>query len=643
MNKKYTILMVIALLGALFNPVAGQEQAGLRERARQQYYQYHYYQAAQLFERVVQVKKPFLQDMEMLADTYRRLKNYEKAEYWYSRVVAMPKHQADDLLNYGEMLKSNEKYEQAKEIFRQYAGTKGNQARVPALIAGCDSALVWKAKPTAYTLKNQEAVNTNRSEFSVFPLFGKAYFAAEPDTALFKSIYGRTGNPYLRIFTAEDKQQELTDPQLDRSGYNSGKFHIGPLSANSAGTTLYVSRTTETNAEEVDVINKIKYTKNNLELYIYQKEGTEWKESAFAYNNVKKYSVGHAALSKDEKVLYFVSDMPGGYGGTDIWYCELQADGTWATPQNAGPQINTAGDEMFPYITGDKLYFSSNGWPGMGGLDIFETKGDRQNWSTAINMQYPLNSGGDDFGFAVESDGDEWYKGFLSSNRKGGKGGDDIYSYSFKKPSAKIILAVKGKVTDSKSGKVIPDAQVALSGGSKPLTAGSIFFFELEKDKDYTLTAKKEKFDTDIKTFSTKGLKKSDTLVLDLKIETLFEIGKVFTLRNINYDFDKDNIRKDAAVILDSLVQVMRDNPTLEIELGSHTDSRGKDSYNLALSQRRAQSVVNYLVSKGISRSRMVAKGYGETQLLNGCDDGVPCTEEQHQANRRTVFKVLKY
>ncbi|MCY1510625.1 Photosystem I chlorophyll a apoprotein A2 [compost metagenome] len=210
-----------------------------------------------------------------------------------------------------------------------------------------------------------------------------------------------------------------------------------------------------------------------------------------------------------------------------------------------------------------------------------------------------------------------------------------------------LVLAVQGNVKDIKTAAVIPAVNISLLKGqlvkARQHSENGLFFFELDKDQTYTLTAEKEKFSKDTKAISTVGLKQSDTLHVTLQLETLFEIGKVFTLENINYDFDKDNIRADAAKILDGLVVIMRDNPSLEIELGSHTDSRGADKYNLNLSQRRAQSVVNYLVNQGIARSRMIAKGYGETQLLNECEDGVTCTYEQHQANRRTVFKVLKY
>lgn len=643
MNKRYIIIVMLVSIMLALPKAQAQEQLGLRGQAKKYYNQFQYFKAAALYQRLADSKKPLTEDLELLADCYLKLKDYELAENWFSRVVALPKSKPENLISYGEVLKSNLKYEEAKKVFQQYAKLTGNEALVATAIAGCDSSLTWLANPTVHQLKNEASVNTPLSEFSAFPYQGKVFYTAEPDTFMFKSIYGRTGNPYLRIFTAELTQnQGLSNPLLDRSKYNEGIYHIGPVIANKAEKTLYITRTTYGKTLELSELDKVKYLTNNLELYSYHLQDGSWKEQPFAYNNVEKYSVGHAALSADEKIMYFVSNMPGSIGGTDIWYVELQADGTWGTPQNAGTNINTSENEMFPYIgPNGELYFSSNGWPGMGGLDIFTAKGSKGEWTKAQNLKYPINSSADDFSYILNSD----YSGYLSSNRKGGKGKDDIYAFNYEVP--KLILAVQGSVKDVKTAAVIPAVNISLMKGelveARAHSENGLFFFELDKDQTYTLTAEKEKFSKDAKAISTVGLKQSDTLHVTLQLETLFEIGKVFTLENINYDFDKDNIRADAAKILDGLVVIMRDNPSLEIELGSHTDSRGADKYNLNLSQRRAQSVVNYLVNQGIARSRMIAKGYGETQLLNECEDGVTCTDEQHQANRRTVFKVLKY
>ncbi len=649
MDKRYIATLLIFFMFP-FGRLAAQEQLGVRERAKKHYNQFEYYQAALLFQRLADSNKPFLQDFEYLADCYLKLKDYEAAETWFSRIITFPKSKPENLVRYGEVLKANLKYEEAKKQFNNYAKITGNQVAVANAIAGCDSSLKWISTPTTHQVINEASVNTALSEFSVFPYKGKVYYAGEPDLATFRSIYGRTGRPYLRLYLADiSPEANLLNPDLDRSNLNNGTYHVGPLIADKSGEKLYITRTTTAKALEVSEIDKVKYITNNLELYLFSKQSDgSWKESPFLHNNVEKYSVGHAALSPDEKILYFTSNMEGSIGGTDIWFSEMQSDGTWGKPQNAGPSINTDKDEMFPFVAKDgTLYFSSNGWPGMGGLDIFSATGAKKQWSSPKNLKYPLNSSADDFGIYVSENSHDQLIGYLSSNRKGGKGADDIYS--FRSQEQKVNFAVKGKVVDKKNGQVLSGASLSLTNidgtvvARQTIPQEGTFFFDLEKDKDYTLLASKEKFYGDTLKVSTKSLTKSDTLFAQLQLETLFEVGRVFELKNINYDFDKDNIRPDAAKILDHLVVLMRDNPTLEIELGSHTDSRGNDNYNLNLSQRRAQSVVNYLVTKGISRARMVAKGYGETELLNECGNGVECNDAQHQENRRTVFKVLRY
>ncbi|MFC7526999.1 OmpA family protein, partial [Parapedobacter sp. GCM10030251] len=358
--------------------------------------------------------------------------------------------------------------------------------------------------------------------------------------------------------------------------------------------------------------------------------------------------VGHAALSGDGSILYFVSDMPGGRGGTDIWYSQRRADGSWGAPVNAGAVINSAGDELFPNIGPDgTLYYSSDGFAGMGGLDVFEATGSGQQWSGPRNLRYPVNSPGDDFAYITTYEGDEGIAGYLSSNRRGGKGSDDIYSFTFEKP--RIVIILQGTASDKNTKDRLADVSVTLYDGSREIVArkrtdgSGTFEFVLEGDRQYTVLGQKEKYHGDSARVSTAGITKSDTLEVALLLEPIFEVGRTFELENIYYDFDKHNIRPDAAAVLDELVRTLRDNPTLRIELSSHTDSRGSDAYNMALSQRRAQSAVDYLVSRGIARERMVAQGYGETRLVNGCGNGVPCSREQHQANRRTEVTVLEY
>lgn len=657
MNRVFQHLTVSVLTLFLFSTaVKAQEQPGLRERANQLYASYEYAKAAPIYLKLTKNKKPKLSDMEHLADCYLKMNDYETSESWYARIIRNPKSTVENLINYGEVLKANARYAEAKEVFLQYASKTGNREKVAVNIAGCDSAIVWVATPQAYELKNELAINSPLSEFSAFPYQNQVYYVAEPQDSLVNAIYGWTGKPYLRIYTsAYNKGGNLSNPAIFGTSINNEAFHVGPLAVNKAGNTFYVTRTYAAKNAEISQDKKYRFQTSNLELYIYTKNTDTGNLTAkpFAHNDVRNYSVGHAALSPDEKTLYFVSDMPGGFGGTDIWFCKLEANGQWGQPYNAGSHINSGGNEMFPNVSPDgTLFYSSDGLAGMGGLDIFKAKGSRNSWSEALNLRYPVNSAADDFSFVVSDVTPDVLSGYFSSNRSGGKGADDIYSFrkiTTKEESKRNVFAVSGTASNKTTREILPDVNISLFKDDGQLVtkqksdAGGNFYFELEKGTDYKVLGQKVKFYGDYKRISTKNLNQADTMIVTLSLDPLYEIGKTIALQDIHYDLDKDNVRPDAVKILDELAGTMHDNPTLEIELASHTDSRGSDSYNLDLSQRRAQAVVNFLVSKGISRSRMVAKGYGETQLLNRCADGVKCPEADHQVNRRTEFKILKF
>src|SRR5690606_39111239 len=339
------------------------------------------------------------------------------------------------------------------------------------------------------------------------------------------------------------------------------------------------------------------------------------------------YSVGHAALSDDEETLYFASDMPGGYGGVDLWYCIKTEDGGWGASVNAGNVVNSAGDEMFPTVYGDTLYYSSDGFPGMGGLDIFMAEGNRSTFKNRKNLQYPINSASDDFSFVVMADDDDAFYGYIASNRPGGVGSDDIYSFNFAKPKIRILL--KGITYDKKTNAVLGNSRVTLLDANgveivarQLSNAEGTFEFELTKGEGFKITAEQAGYMGDSTQVAAVLPLQDTTLNVALYLAPLKEKGDKIVLENLYYDFDKYNIRPDAALVLEQVVKVMRDNPTLKIELSSHTDSRGSDSYNMKLSERRAQSAVEYIVSRGIDAQRLVARGYGETRLVNDCGNG---------------------
>jgi len=644
MKLKTVYFLLTACL--LRSEAKAQEQLSLRDKANQYYNQFQYSKAVVFYQKALNTKRPYLKDLQRLADSYDKMNDYANAEKWYALVITDPNRSDENILAYAEVLKKNGLYQDAKNAFREYATKTGTNQDLQ--VASCDSAVKWMGKPTSHLVKNQENINSPLSEFSIFNNGMVNYLAAESPTESAKT-YDWTGKSFLRIFSVYiNPEKNLNKPLLLENKFNSGTYHVGPITSNKQGNVLYITRTFAGKQNDIERVGARKYYTKNLELMIYRKDkkSGEWLEEAFKYNKVNAYSVGHAALSADEKTLYFVSDMPGGFGGTDIWYCELQADASWGVPKNCGVAINTAQNELFPTVSDNTLYFSTEGRVGMGGLDIFSSTKNANTWSEPVNLHYPLNSPQDDFGF-VEATGTT---GYFSSNRKGGKGGDDIYSYTYTSPIVTpkpIVFALDAMVLDKNSDEPVSNVSLTLyADGKKLIEKGNSningkIYFTLQKDIKYTLLGRRGGYLPDSTTLSTAGLAKSDTLDVVMKLDPL-TLGKTVRLDNIFYDMGKDNIRPDAAKVLDGLEQLLRENPTINIELSSHTDSRGNEIDNLLLSQRRAQSAVNYLISKGIAKKRLVPIGYGAVKLINKCNAKTPCSEKEHQVNRRTEFTILK-
>ncbi|WP_270090025.1 OmpA family protein [Sphingobacterium sp. SYP-B4668] len=649
MRPKYLIILSLTIAGLLIGQsmLQGQEQLGLRSKADKLFYQFEYYSASRIYEKLVDVKKPKSADMERLAMCYLQINEYSLARNWYSRVVDTGQVTAESLINYADVLKKLGYYTEAKKQYAAYAQRSKTPEAVALALQGCDSALLWMANPTHHKLKNEDGVNTRLSDFGTFSTGDNVLYVGESATGV--ATAGLTGRSYLRVFSSNVGADGMTlqSPYMVTENFNEAAYHVGPIVSSKDGNTLYVTRTYPGKDTEKHRSGPYRFKKHNLEIKIYQKDNTGWKDVDFPYNDIKKYSVGHAALSENGQILYFASDMPGGLGGVDIWYCEMQANGNWGVPVNAGDVINSVGDEMFPSVFGDVLYYSSNGFAGMGGLDIFSAKGSKSNFSNRTNLRFPINSASDDFGFIEIGDDEKGKHGYLSSNRMGGLGLDDIYSYTFVKP--KITILLEGLTRNRSTQEILSDVQVTLFDSSGKIVSNKLtatdgqFAFELEPKMAYRLMGEKVKFHGDSINISALNPSKDTVIRVELALQPIFETGTVFVLENIYYDLDKYNIRPDAQPILNQLVNTMRDNPTLKIELSSHTDSRATAKYNLKLSQNRAQSAVDYIVSRGIARDRIVAKGYGESKLVNRCADNVKCSEAEHQANRRTEVKVLVY
>lgn len=647
MNRRYVFFSLVMVFLS-FSVVFAQEQPSLRDRGNQFFNRYEYARAAEIFSRLVDEGSTRLSDIERAAESYYKMRDFSSAESWYSRVVMHSDHTAAHVLRYGDVLKAVGKYADARQQYERYSQLGGSASEVTARIAGCDSALLWLANPTAHVLINERGINTTGSEFSLSQIGDVLYFAGEPDAH--DPSYGWTGRPFVKLHTLSmpDDGNRLDAAVLADMHLNRADYHVGPVSTPDGGRTLYVTRTHMGEETGKQKEGRFNYSTQRLELYIYTLHDGEWLEEPFEHNDPSGYSTGHATFSPDGQIMYFVSDRPGGLGGTDIWYCEWLGDG-WSAPMNAGSVINTAGDELFPVVDpSGQLYYSTDGLPGMGGLDVFTTEGAKSTWTKPVNLAYPLNSSADDFSFFMVEDNDLQTRGYLSSNRSGGVGADDIYAFVLDKPQPEVVeLVLIGRVTHQTSGETLPGVNVTLRAadgslqGSVQSDAMGRFTFTIDTGMCYQVYGTMNNHHPDSADICTTGVVKSDTLEVELVLEQVLEVGKVFVLEDLYYDFDRHEIRPDAALVLDELLQTLKDNPTLKIELSSHTDSRGSDAYNLALSQRRAKSAVDYLISKGISPDRLEARGYGETRLVNECANGVECTDEQHQANRRTEIRVL--
>jgi outer membrane protein OmpA-like peptidoglycan-associated protein len=366
--------------------------------------------------------------------------------------------------------------------------------------------------------------------------------------------------------------------------------------------------------------------------------------------NSNEYSIAHPTLSVDEKTLYFASDMPGTLGQSDLFRVKINEDGTYGAPENLGPEINTEGRETFPFVSNDnELCFASDGRPGLGGLDVFVARIEvDQSFYGIQNLGEPINSKQDDFAFLINSKN---RNGFFTSNREGGKGYDDIYRFVENKKLT-CEQTVSGLVTDLDSGEILAAVKMSLFDKNfKPLQVTlsdekGFYSFPVDCGKTYYVRAEKGEYQTKEGSVATKIFSgnKDFPIILERRIKPIAvgtDLAKTLDIPIVYFDLDKSSIRKDAAYELAKVLAVMQQYPEMKIQVRSHTDSRQTVKYNEKLSEKRAQSTVAWLVKNGINSVRLIGKGFGESQLVNHCADGVKCTEEEHQANRRSEFIIV--
>jgi len=621
------------------------------EKANEMYKNFSYVDAIKIYERIAQKGFVNQEMLESLGNAYYYNAEYKKALPWYEQLFQEGKYKVkpEYYYRYAQTLKSVGDYTEADKMMAKFVElTNANDTRAALFEENKDYQTVIKNNSGRFQLNNA-SINTENSEYGTALYGDKIVFAGATDARKAKrGVSQWTGESFYDLYEAEHFDQKLGSRKPFSSSVNTQFNESTPVFTKDGNTMYftrnnYVNRKLGTDIENTILLKILRATKD--------KNGN-WGDIVEVPFNSDQYNVAHPALSSDEKYLYFASDMPGTFGSSDIFRVEILGDNQYGTPENLGNIINTAGRESFPYISKENvLYYSSDGIPGLGGLDIFAAKFNADgSTSKPVNIGMPGNSADDDFCFVFNSDSKI---GFLTSNRPGGKGKDDIYSFHEDKP---LLFScqknIKGIVKDAKTKAIIANAKVILSdkvmkevGKDQSKTDGTFTFEKVNcNDSHYYLRGEKEKYET-AEVNVTVG---KDEVVYEIllnprqvAIKKGMDLAKVFEIKEIKFDYNKANIRPDAAVELTKIVEVMREYPKMKIDIRSHTDSRGADSYNLKLSDRRAKATLEWIVKQGIDKKRLKAKGYGETRLVNGCSNGVPCTEEEHQENRRSEFIVV--
>ncbi len=599
-----------------------------------------YHKAIQHYNKVI-AKKDNHDAKIKLATSYRLTNAYKNAEPLYAEIVNYPGMDADNFFYYAKIQMNKGDYDEAKIWFKKYLLQEPNDVVAQMLLSSCNSVNQFMRDTTLYTLQ-EVPFDEFESAFGQTPYGTGMIFTANKQSPLLSKREPWTGRSYYDLYFSErDKDGHWLSPQLLKGEIN-GRYHEGPATFNKTGDVAYFTRSNYFKSNYFKSgLKKNSKNENNLKLFSAKLVDGKWKQLEELPFNSDEYSVGHPCLAKDQKTLYFISDMPGGVGGTDIYSAVFDGK-SWSKPENLGPEINTPGNEMFPFIADDgTFYFSSDAHNSYGGLDVFATSYDTKNnkWLQVENLNYPLNSSKDDFSFVIKSDNKT---GFVSSNR--GEA-DNIYEFRKNDPT----FTVSGTITVKGSGAPFEGATVVFINDTNGIKNAKQTFLtdkngqyktRINPNTNYIVYGMNDKYFTLSKEISTKGEKYSKIFTVDFELEKII-LKKAIVLENIYYDLDKWDIRPDAAKELDKLVVLLNNNPNINIEMGSHTDSRAGDHYNLILSDKRAKATVDYLVYRGIAPIRLKYKGYGETQLVNHCTNGVMCSEEEHQQNRRTEFKVI--
>jgi outer membrane protein OmpA-like peptidoglycan-associated protein len=617
-------------------------------KANDHFNQFEYADAISSYKNLV--NKGFTEDefYKNLAQANYRNADYTAASDWYEKLYQLQgdRMSSDDLYQYAQSLKSVERYTESDALMEKL----NKDGRLAKYIDSKDYLSQIEKQSGRYEIKSL-SINSKESDYAPAFLADQLIFTTARDTGFVRNnIHNWNNKSFSNIFrSSKNTNEEYIDATSFSKALNS-KAHESSVVFTKDGKTVYFTRNNDSRgnfSRDESGVSRLKLYRGVLE------EGSWTNITELPFNN-DAYSVAHPALNAAEDKLYFASDMQGTLGASDIYVVDIKSDGTYSNPRNLGNSINTEGRETFPFVSEDNvLYFASDGHPGLGGLDVFATDITNENNEYEIlNVGKPINSKVDDFSFIINN---STQKGFFASNREGGMGDDDIYQFIEKeKLEFEFESTLDGVVKNLENDEILPNAIVKIMDADGNEIASAV----ADADGNFSIPfrSKKEELTTVItlNDFEIGGetfMPNRNGVTLEFLLEPANilvakgeDVGKYLNLPMIYFNFDKSDIRSDAQLELDKIVAFMNQYPEVKIEIGSHTDSRGNDAYNLGLSERRAQSTRDYLITMGIDASRLTAKGYGETELTNNCGNAnsVNCSRSKHELNRRSEFVIIE-
>lgn len=648
MNTKRKYILIASLFGCVL--ASGQQDKKIK-KADDKFEQRSYANAIDSYEKLVADGYSSEEIYKSLGDALYLNANYEESGEWYGKLLELEdaNMDMDYMYRYAQTLKSTGRYGESDRWMKIFSAAKSKDVRAINFLKNQDYLDKIKAQSERYKIKNI-AINSTASDFA--PSFNgeELVFSTARDTGkIIRNIHLWNKKPFLNLYKATVSENGEVSSASKLSKKLNRKTHESSTVFTKDGTTVYFTRNNSENGK----FSRDSEGVSRLKLYRASLKNEEWVDIVELPFNDDAYSVAHPTLSPDEKKLYFASDMPGTRGSSDIFWVSIHSDGSYSSPQNMGSTINTEARETFPFVTDSNvLYFASDGHPGLGGLDVYATKLEDRSSLYVVNVGAPINSVQDDFSFIIN---EETKKGFFASNRQGGMGDDDIYGFTEIKPmDMDCNTLVDGIVKDKDSQKVLGGALVTLYNYKGDLiaetTSESNGDFTLEgdcQDGNYKVVANLDEYKIGNTIFEINDTK--DTAGLEIVLEKTIKKASVGTnlikflnLSPVYFDLDKSDIRPDAEITINKVAEYLNIFPELNIEVQSHTDAKANDDYNNKLSMRRAKETIKYLISIGVSESRISGKGYGETQLTNDCSTREKCIDTQHQLNRRSEFIVVE-